>query len=272
MSWRPSASLQTLKARAELFGSVRVFFSARGVLEVDTPMLSQHATVDRQIDSFRTADGRWLHTSPEFAMKRLLAAGSGPIYQLGHVFRVDESGRHHNPEFAMLEWYRPGWDHRQLMDEVEALLAALGGPAQCERLAYRDAFRLHAGFDPFVEDAAAARRALEAAGVDVPAGLTDWNGWLDVSMSMLVSPRLGAAQPCFVYDFPASHAALARVRQDQPPVGGSGILPLAALPPSVAVGFTNFSVIRSLSPMPRYFSRSLAPSLSAGGSVQTPSG
>jgi lysyl-tRNA synthetase class 2 len=216
--WRPSASLQTLKARAELFGSIRVFFSARGVLEVDTPMLSKHATVDRHIDSFRAVDGRWLHTSPEFAMKRLLASGSGPIYQLCHVFRVDEAGRHHNPEFTMLEWYRPGWDHGRLMDEVEALLGALGGPPKCERLTYREAFKRHAGFDPFVEDVAAARRALESAGVAVPAGLSDWNGWLDVSMSMLVSPLLGQDQPCFVHDFPASQAALARVREDQPPV------------------------------------------------------
>src|SRR5262245_38576395 len=115
--WRPSATLQTLKARAELLSSVRVFFGARGVLEVDTPMLSAHATVDRHIESY-ASEGRWLHTSPEFAMKRLLAAGSGPIYQVCHVFRREESGRHHNPEFTMLEWYRPGYDHHRLMDEV----------------------------------------------------------------------------------------------------------------------------------------------------------
>src|ERR1043166_5537103 len=183
MSWRPSATLETLKAREELAASVRAFFSARGVMEVDTPILSKHGTVDRHIDSFAAAPGdAWLHTSPEFAMKRLLAAGSGPIYQRCHVFRVDEAGRHHNPEFLMLEWYRPGWDHHRLMDELEALIAALGVPARCERVSYRDAFQRKAGFDPFVEDVDAARRALEAACVTAPDGIADWNGWLDLVM------------------------------------------------------------------------------------------
>jgi lysyl-tRNA synthetase class 2 len=213
MSWRPSATLETLKARAELLASVRVFFSARGVMEVDTPILSKHATVDRHIDSFAAGD-RWLHTSPEFAMKRLLAAGSGAIYQLARVFRVDEAGRHHNPEFLMLEWYRPDWDHHRLMGEVEALLAALGGPSRCERLSYREAFVRKAGFDPFVEDVAAARRALEAACVTAPQKIDGWDGWLDLVMSLLVGPELGFEAPVLLYDFPASQAALARVRND----------------------------------------------------------
>jgi lysyl-tRNA synthetase class 2 len=216
MSWRPSATLETLKARAELFGSVRAFFSSRGVMEVDTPILSRHATVDRHIDSFRVEPDSWLHTSPEFAMKRLLAAGSGPIYQLSHVFRVDEQGRHHNPEFSMLEWYRPGWDHHQLMDELEELLAAVGMPKVTQQLTYREAFLQHARFDPFVEDRAAARQAFDAACFTLPAGIDDWSGWLDVAMSILVAPEL--QEPTLVYDFPAAQAALARVRHDDPPV------------------------------------------------------
>ena len=211
ISWRPSASLQTIKARAELYGSVRAFFLARGVLEVDTPILSAHATVDRHIESFEAA-GCWLQTSPEFAMKRLLAAGSGPIWQISHVFRREESGRHHNPEFTMLEWYRPGYDHHRLMTEMEALLQALGvAGAPFERLSYREAFQRYAGLDPF------------SASLDQLSGLVrvenvsaqqaqDRDFWLDILMSDRVGPRLGQDAPVFLYDFPASQAALARVQ------------------------------------------------------------
>ncbi|MDD3762877.1 MAG: EF-P lysine aminoacylase EpmA [Nevskiales bacterium] len=222
--WRPSATIETLRARAELLGSVRAFFAARDVLEVETPVLSRHATVDRHIDSFRTADGGWLQTSPEFAMKRLLAAGSGSIYQIARVFRRDEQGRHHNPEFSLLEWYRTGFDHHRLMDEVEALLTAcLGRTLRCERLSYRAAFERHAGFDPLSADAPALRRRLGEAGVAEPEGVTadeagDPDFWLDLWMSIVVGPKLGADAPVFVYDFPASQAALARVRAGNPPV------------------------------------------------------
>jgi len=219
--WRPSAVAATLKARAELNGSVRAFFVARGVLEVETPVLSSHATVDRYIESFRTADGRWLQTSPEFAMKRLLAAGSGPIFQIARVFRLEEQGRHHNPEFTMLEWYRPGFSMPQLMDEVEALMHQLtGGAAAFERLSYRDAFLRDAGFEPHAATAAAMRAAAIAANLvssaDFPDEPADF--WLDLWMSRRVSPALGLGQPAFVYDFPASQAALAQVRAGTPPV------------------------------------------------------
>lgn len=221
--WRPSASLETLKARAELYGSVRSFFASRGVLEVETPILSRHATVDRHIDSFRTGDGRWLQTSPEFAMKRLLAAGSGPIWQIARVFRFEEQGRHHNPEFSLLEWYRPGFDHHALMDELGDLLAACGIPTGCTRRSYREAFEHHAGFDPLALDAAQLRDALGQRGIAEPAGLTadeiaDPDFWLDLWMSIVVGPRLGVDAPEFIYDFPASQAALSRVRPGAPPL------------------------------------------------------
>ena len=233
--WRPSAVAATLKARAELYGSVRAFFMARGVLEVETPILSAHATVDRHIESFRTADGRWLQTSPEFAMKRLLAAGSGPIFQIARVFRLEEQGRHHNPEFTMLEWYRPGFSMHRLMDEVEALMVKLCSPGETrdradesrvspglrfDRLTYRDAFLRHAGFDPHGSSAAQMRAAAIAADLvstaDFPDEPADF--WLDLWMSRRVSPALGAAQPVFVHDFPASQAALAQIRPGTPPV------------------------------------------------------
>lgn len=215
MSWRPSASLETLKARAELLARTRTFFAARGVLEVDTPVLSVHATVDFHIDSLRTTDGRWLQTSPEFAMKRLLAAGSGPIWQLCHVFRAGDLGRHHNPEFLMLEWYRPGFDHHRLMDEIVELLIVLGvAPAgTVDRVSYRQAWLEHAGIDPFAASMAELVRALSARH-DPPADARDFDrdAWLDFGMGFVVGPKLAPAAPCFIYDFPASQAALARVR------------------------------------------------------------
>ena len=219
-TWRPSASIETLRARAELLARIRMFFAARGAMEVDTPMLSAHATVDFHIDSVRAGD-RWLHTSPEFAMKRLLAAGSGAIWQLCHVFRAGDLGRHHNPEFLMLEWYRPGADHHRLMDEIVELLVTLGvTPAgTVERMTYRDAWREHAGVDPFTADIPALVRALGAK-ADPPAGARDFDrdAWLDFGMGLVVGPRLGRPAPLFIYDFPASQAALARVRQGEPAV------------------------------------------------------
>lgn len=229
--WQPRASLQTLRLRAALIQRMRRFFAERDVLEVETPILSRAATVDPQIDSFSSQGGRWLQTSPEFAMKRLLAAGSGPIYQIARVFRVDESGRFHNPEFTMLEWYRPGFDHHRLIDECELLLAALGGPEQCGRLSYRQAFAMHAGLDPFEASRAELEARCVAAigplpplpGVDVMAAGTDQSAardfLLDLLMSHVVSPRMGRDRPEFLIDFPASQAALARVRRDiEPPV------------------------------------------------------
>lgn len=224
--WQPRASFETLRARALLMQRIRSFFVEREVLEIETPVLSRAATVDPQIDSFESA-GRWLQTSPEFAMKRLLAAGSGPIYQVARVFRVDESGRFHNPEFTMLEWYRPGFDHHRLIDECEALLFAIGGPASCGRLSYREAFLKHADVDPFRASLAElATRCAEAIGPlpeQCPGVASDAlaarDFLLDLLMSHVVSPRLGQARPEFLLDFPASQAALAKIRRDvDPPV------------------------------------------------------
>ena len=219
MSWRPSATIETLKARAELNGSVRAFFAARDVLEVETPILSAHATVDRHIDSFSTGDAQWLQTSPEFAMKRLLAAGSGAIFQIARVFRVEELGRHHNTEFSMLEWYRPGFDMHALIDEVEALVQTLAGLSErFERLSYREAFLRHAGIDPFAVDASKLREAAVTFGLiqrDDFTAEVEPDFWLDLLMSLRISPLLGQHSPSFLYDFPASQAALSRIRPAQ---------------------------------------------------------
>lgn len=212
-----------LRARARLVTEIRGFFAERAVLEVETPILSAAATVDPQIDSFATTCGRWLKTSPEFAMKRLLAAGSGSIWQLARVFRVDECGRHHNPEFSLLEWYRPGWDHRQLIDECEALLQAVGAaPQGCERLTYRDAFITLAAVDPFADSLARLRSALPPGLADLAPptgdGAVPRDFLLDLLMSHVVGPKLGVDAPLVLIDFPASQAALARIRPGDPPV------------------------------------------------------
>lgn len=213
--WAPSAPIVALKARADLYRSLRAFFDARGVMEVETPILSAHATVDRHIDSFAAAPHPspltphgFLHTSPEFAMKRLLCAGSGPIWQIAKVFRAEESGRYHNPEFSLLEWYRPGYDHHRLMDEVAALLQALGVVGPFARLTYAEAFQRHAGFDPETVALDHLRTLPEAEALDDGA---DRDTLLDLWMSFRVGPQLGRERPCFLHDFPASQAALSRV-------------------------------------------------------------
>jgi elongation factor P--(R)-beta-lysine ligase len=211
--------------RARLLARVREFFSARGLLEVETPQLSAAAATDLHLESLvaSSAGGRpagWLHTSPEFPMKRLLAAGAGDIWQIARVFRGGESGRRHNPEFTLLEWYRVGWDAAALMTEVEALLRDLCGPGlgAAERLSYRDAFTRHAGFDPFRATAADIADILERRGVPVPRDGDDRAACLDLALTTLVEPAFDPVRPTFVYDFPADQAALARIRPGDPPV------------------------------------------------------
>ncbi|HEY8554598.1 MAG TPA: EF-P lysine aminoacylase EpmA [Burkholderiales bacterium] len=229
--WRPTASFEALAVRAELLARARQFFARRGVLEVETPMLSPAGSTDPHLHSFVAASRapgdasapRFLHTSPEFAMKRLLAAGSGSIYQICRVFRAGETGRRHNPEFTLLEWYRVGFDYHALMDEVEALVTELlrgrrdlDAP---ERLSYRDAFLRYAGLDPHAATpadlaAAAAAHGLCASGIPE----TDGGAWRDLLLTHLVEPHLGRNRLTFLYDFPADAAALARVRPGPPPV------------------------------------------------------
>ena len=164
--------------------------------------------------------GLLLHTSPEFAMKRLLAAGSGPIYQLARVFRREEAGRWHNPEFTMLEWYRPGFDHHALMDEICELLECLQiveSASGVQRISYAELFESELQIDPH----AAEPGALEAAAlqhVDLHSNLDTRDEWLDLLMGQVLGPKLGQDAPCFVYDYPASQAALAKVRDGNPPV------------------------------------------------------
>jgi lysyl-tRNA synthetase class 2 len=151
-------------------------------------------------------------------MKRLLAAGSGPIYQIARVFRDDEMGCHHNPEFTLLEWYRPGFDHHALMDEVDALLMALLGAPAAERLTYAEAFNRHAGVDPLRDDVGVLRGATGELGAGCGLAPEDRDGWLSLLLSHRVQPALGRGRPTFLHDFPASQAALARIRPGEPPL------------------------------------------------------
>ena len=225
--WRPTASIESLRLRAGVLATIRAFFAARGVLEVETPALSRATVTDVHLASLATTatipgEGEvalWLQTSPEFAMKRLLAAGSGPIYQLCRAFRDGEAGRQHNLEFTILEWYRPGFDHHALMDEMDELLQAVLGLPAAERLSYGEAFRRHAGIDPHAagdDELSARTRALDAAPAD-ECGLTR-DDRLDLIRAAAVEPRLGRGRPTFVYDWPASQSALARVRPGEPPL------------------------------------------------------
>lgn len=223
--WRPTAPFENLKARARLLSGLRAFFNAAEVLEVETPMMSAGATVDRHIDSFevRGDGGAWLQTSPEFAMKRLLAAGSGPIYQITRAFRQEEQGRLHNREFTLLEWYRPRWNYRQLMDELQQLLQAVGAPeGTYERVCFRDAFVQTGQPDPFRAPIADLVSAVLDKGGTAPDSLprTDEarDEWVCLLLDSAVLPAMPKGAPWFLMDFPASQAALARVRDGDPPV------------------------------------------------------
>jgi lysyl-tRNA synthetase class 2 len=224
--WRPTADLPALRQRSLLLQRTREFFAARGVLEVETPILSAAGISDPQIESLRTTiAGRpgpyFLSTSPEFAMKRLLAAGSGDIYQLCKVFRDGEIGRWHEPEFTMLEWYRVGFDDDRLMDEVAALVTALLAPQRAlgpaEKVTYREVLMRYAGVDMSVaRDDDLTRAALDH-GIDCRAVL-DRDARLDLLISLVAGPQLGRDRPTFVCDYPVSQASLARLKSQSPPV------------------------------------------------------
>lgn len=227
--WRPAASLGNLRQRARILEGIRAFFASRGVWEVETPALSVAALSSPAIDSFATrylgpgypgGVNLYLHTSPEFPMKRLLAAGAGAIYQLGKVFRQGEAGRRHHPEFTLLEWYRPGFDHHRLMEEVAALAEPILGlvPGSAERLSYREVFLRVVGIDPLEASLEELRECARGVGISGFEGESERDLWLDLILTHAVEPQLGHERLCFIYDYPASQAALARLNPDDPRV------------------------------------------------------
>lgn len=207
--WRPAANLGVIRARADLLAAVRHFFAGRNVLEVETPLLAQAPVTDPNVQVLSGA-GRYLQTSPEYAMKRLLAAGSGPIFQICKAFRGAESGPRHNPEFSMLEWYRPGFGSADLMREVEDLLAPLLPGWSWGRISYRQLFLDHLGVDPHQADAGQLQQ-LAAGHIETSFQNASRDEWLDLLMTHVIEPRLSVTKMLFVYDYPASQCALARV-------------------------------------------------------------
>lgn len=219
--WQPSAPIANLLKRAAILADIRRFFADRGVLEVDTPAMSQATVTDIHLVPFKTrfvgpgaSQGLdlWLMTSPEYHMKRLLAAGSGPIYQMNRSFRNEEAGRHHNPEFTMLEWYRPHYDMYRLINEVDDLLQQILECGEAESLSYQQAFLRCLNIDPLTAEKEALVAVAATLGVgDLAAAEDDRDTLLQLLFMLGVEPKIGQERPAFVYHFPASQASLAEI-------------------------------------------------------------
>ena len=216
--WQPTASVDALKQRALLVRQIREWFFQQNVLEVETPQLSDGATTDPNIDSFPVAD-RHLRTSAEFHLKRLLAQGCPDVYELGKVFRVDESGRNHNPEFTMLEWYRLGFDHHQLISDVEALLRHLHDNKDLvfERVSYRDLWKQRTGIDPALTSCNEVANYLNRCSIEVPKSIANnLDALQDLAMGTVIADGLERDRYTCIIDYPASQASLARIDRSNP--------------------------------------------------------
>ncbi|MBF6636358.1 elongation factor P--(R)-beta-lysine ligase [Rouxiella silvae] len=220
-SWQPSASIANLLKRAAILAEIRRFFSDRGVLEVETPAMGQATITDIHLFPFETrfvgpgaAEGMTLYlmTSPEYHMKRLLTAGSGPIFQMGKSFRNEEAGRYHNPEFTMLEWYRPRYDMYRLMNEVDDLLQQILDCDTAETVSYQQVFIRHLEVDPLSADKAQLREvAVKLDLSNIADEEEDRDTLLQLLFAMGVEPHIGRDKPTFVYHFPATQASLAEI-------------------------------------------------------------
>lgn len=222
--WWPDASIDVLRRRSDWLKRIRLFFEQHGVLEVETPVLSNASVPDPNIESFQTRFNNrvyYLQTSPELYMKRLLVAGSGPIWQLSRVFRDHELGRLHNPEFTMIEWYRPGFDANQLMQELTELVNRLCFSGQFRSapvfLTYQELFVEKTGIDPLQIDWDKLNTyCQDAATQALPAIDNDWQAAMDWLLSTQIQPAMTGQ--VFVYDYPAQQAALARIDSNNPSV------------------------------------------------------
>ena len=219
-----------LRLRAEMLTKIRDFFTKRNVLEVETPLLNSSTITDANLHSIEAfcrnpgssqIEKLYLQTSPEFAMKRLLAAGSGSIYQICKAFRDEECGRLHNREFTMLEWYHVDFDHHALMDEMEEFLIHTIQAAAAERLSYKTVFQKFLNINPHTASTSELKNCALQNQLSISQALeseTDRDIWLNILLTNLIEPRLGQKQPTFIYDYPITQAALARIRNDEIPV------------------------------------------------------
>jgi elongation factor P--(R)-beta-lysine ligase len=227
LPWHPTATLQTLITRATIIDKIRDFFKSRDVLEVETPLLANSTASDPYIQSFSTHLSKphdnhqktlYLQTSPEFAMKRLLAAGIGSIYQICKAFRKEESGRLHNPEFTILEWYRLGFDHHQLMEEMDLFLNYVIGTQKAKKLSYQTLFLKYLGLDPHQASTTELQQYAIDHHLPIENKNFDKDTWLQLLMNHFIEPFLGHDEPVFIYDFPASQAALSKIRHEPIPI------------------------------------------------------
>lgn len=227
INWQPACSIEIIRLRARLLHAIRQFFYAENILEVETPILCHAIGTDPHLNFFATRlqpgkrQALYLQTSPEFAMKRLLAAQAGSIYQITKAFRNGESGRLHNPEFSMLEWYRVGYDLAQLMDDVELLLGQVlpadRFPDPAERISYQHVFQQHTGLDAlqFDRDTYSHRADRLGFAEAINICVDDHPTWLDFLFSHCVQQHLGKTSVCMVYDYPVCLPSLARVNPDR---------------------------------------------------------
>lgn len=230
--WKSNAVPKYLRQRSAIIDKIRAFFAARGVLEVETPLLCSATATDPHINSFGVLIENnageppalpgvkvwYLQTSPEFPMKRLLVQGIGSIYQISKAFRASERGRFHNPEFTLLEWYREGFNHHQLMDEIDELMYDILCTPPADRITYAEAFYTYLGVDPFQSTIDDLRTcAKDQNFVDLENYKNESKDfWLQLLMSHYIEPHLGKNKPVFVIDFPSSQAALAKINAENP--------------------------------------------------------
>jgi len=221
-NWQAVADPECMKKRARMLQSIRAFFLQRDVLEVDTPAISTAAITDLHIESFATdmlQQRYYLQTSPEYPMKRLLASGYPSIYQICKVYRREEQGYVHNPEFTMLEWYRLGFDYRQLINEVCDLLEALASDfkinTSAEKISYQQAFLQSVALDPLIATVDDCRQCCQSHQIDIPQGMVDnVDEWLDWILTQAVAPAFNTGAFTVLYDYPASQCALATISED----------------------------------------------------------
>ncbi len=223
--WKPTASLSALQQRANIIKKIRCFFEKRNVLEVETPLLYHSTATDPHLESFKTtlhssgpclSKSVYLQTSPEFPMKRMLAAGYGSIYQMGKVFRNNECGSKHNPEFTMLEWYRVGMTYHSLMDEIDELLDLILKTKPADRISYRKLFESYVGINPHTATHTVLKKLAIQHGIDLQSDQEETKSlWLDLLLTHLIEPELGSQKPIFIYDYPADQAALAKIRMEE---------------------------------------------------------